>query len=77
MEYLIFPIFGIGWSFILINIIVMVWQMAPTAKHIGTYTGLYYFSSFLAAILGPTIIGFFMDFVVGLENMFIVKNFFK
>ncbi|MHA1729355.1 MAG: MFS transporter [Promethearchaeota archaeon] len=72
MKFVIFPIFGIGWSLILINIIVMIWQMAPTAKLIGTYTGLYYFSSFLAAIVGPTILGFFMDLVVGLENMFIV-----
>lgn len=71
MNFGIFPIFGIGWSLILINIIVMIWEMAPTAQHIGTYTGLYYFFSFLAAILGPTILGAFMD-LTGRGNLFII-----
>jgi len=70
--YLIFPTFGLGWAFININSITMVWEMAPDQKHIGTYTGLYYFASFLANITGPIILGFFTDFVVGLENMFLV-----
>ncbi|MHA1884901.1 MAG: MFS transporter [Promethearchaeota archaeon] len=48
---------GIGWGFININSIVIVWEMAPTSKKIGTYTGVYYFFSFMAAILGPFMVG--------------------
>lgn len=70
--YIIFVIFGIGWAMVNINSIAMIWQMAPSAKHIGTYTGLYYFFSFLAAIIGPTVIGFFTQYVVGRQNMFII-----
>ncbi|MBD3186376.1 MFS transporter, partial [Candidatus Bathyarchaeota archaeon] len=70
--YVLFPVFGIAWALININSIAMIWQMAPSAKHIGTYTGLYYFFSFLAAIVGPTVLGFFMDYVVGRENMFVI-----
>ena len=72
LKFVLFPIFGIAHALVLINLIVMIWQMAPTAGHIGTYTGLYYFSQFLAAILGPTILGFLMDFVVGIGNMFLI-----
>jgi Na+/melibiose symporter-like transporter len=53
--------FGIGWALVNVNSIVIVWELAPTLKKIGTYTGLYYFFSVLAAILGPAIIGFFRD----------------
>jgi maltose/moltooligosaccharide transporter len=48
---------GIGWALINTNSIVIVWELAPSAEKIGTYTGLYYFSSYLAAILGPMIVG--------------------
>ena len=54
-------ILGIGWALINTNSIVIVWELAPNEEKIGTYTGLYYFSSFLAAILGPIIIGLLMD----------------
>ena len=52
---------GLGWAMINTNSIVIVWELAPSEKEIGTYTGLYYFSSYLAAILGPMIIGFLTD----------------
>lgn len=74
--YIIFVVFGICWAMININSIAMIWQMAPTAKHIGIYTGLYYFFSFFAAILGPTIIGSLMEYVVGNGNMFIICSIF-
>lgn len=48
---------GIGWAMINTNSIVIVWELAPTEKKIGTYTGLYYFFSYMAAILGPMIVG--------------------
>lgn len=52
---------GIGWAMINTNSIVIVWELAPTEKKIGTYTGLYYFFSYLAAILGPMIVGALTD----------------
>ena len=62
--------------------------MAPTEKEIGTYTGMYYFSSYFAAILGPMVVGFMTDafgmpslllngalfFILALIMMFFVKR---
>ncbi len=56
-----FVFFGLGYAFVNINTIVIIWQMAPTEKKIGTYTGVYYFFSFLAAIIGPGIVGALTD----------------
>jgi MFS family permease len=81
-------VLGIGWALINTNSIVIVWELAPTEKEIGAYTGIYYFSSFLASILGPMIIGFMTDifgwpsmvlngvyfFIVALIIMFFVKR---
>ncbi|MEJ2251328.1 MAG: MFS transporter [Candidatus Lokiarchaeota archaeon] len=64
-------IFGIGWACVNINSIVIVWELAPSAKEIGTYTGAYYFFSVLAAILGPMILGFLLD-VFGMYTMFLM-----
>lgn len=47
---------GIGWSFININSLPMVVDLTD-ASQIGTFTGLYYLFSTLAAILGPNING--------------------
>jgi maltose/moltooligosaccharide transporter len=52
---------GIGWAMINTNSIVIVWELAPTEKKIGTYTGLYYFFSYFAAILGPMFVGGLTD----------------
>ena len=71
-----FIIAGVGWAFININSIVIVWEMAPTAKKIGTYTGVYYFFSFLAAILGPFIVGLFVDLTASAWLFFICSWFF-
>jgi Na+/melibiose symporter-like transporter len=70
-----FVVCGAGWAFVNINSIVIVWEMAPTAKKIGTYTGLYYFFSFLAAILGPFLVGLITD-ALGNETLFLVSSFF-
>ena len=48
---------GIGWSFININSLPMVVDQTD-ASMVGTFTGLYYLFSTLAAILGPIINGF-------------------
>jgi len=52
---------GIGWSFVNVNSIVIIWELAPTDEKVGTYTGIYYFFSFLAAITGPYILGGLTD----------------
>jgi len=71
----ILVIAGVGWAFININSIVIVWQMAPTERKIGTYTGVYYFFSFLAAILGPFMVGSLID-VLGNTTLFLICSFF-
>jgi len=50
--------------------------MAPTAEKIGTYTGVYYFFSFLAAIIGPFIVGLFIDLISSTWLFFICSWFF-
>ena len=71
-----FIVAGCGWAFININSIVIVWEMAPTAEKIGTYTGVYYFFSFLAAILGPVVVGSFVDLTTSAWLFFITSWFF-
>ncbi|MGV9205276.1 MAG: MFS transporter [Promethearchaeia archaeon] len=52
---------GIGWAMVNVNSIVIVWELAPTIEKMGTYTGVYYFFSVLAAIVGPGIVGAITD----------------
>ncbi len=51
---------GVFWALININSYPMVSDMSPAQK-LGTYTGLYYFFSMLAAIIAPPIFGWIMD----------------
>ena len=51
---------GIAWALININSLPMVVDMTE-ASRIGTYTGLYYLFSTLAAILGPILYGFIIQ----------------
>ncbi|MBN1667745.1 MAG: SLC45 family MFS transporter [Anaerolineales bacterium] len=51
---------GIAWALININSLPMVVDMVPDAR-IGTYTGLYYLFSTMAAIAGPNINGWIID----------------
>lgn len=51
---------GVFWALININSYPMVSDMSPVGK-LGTYTGLYYFFSMLAAIIAPPIFGVVMD----------------
>ncbi|MBI9050377.1 MAG: SLC45 family MFS transporter [Anaerolineaceae bacterium] len=53
---LVLMVAGIGWAFININSLPMIVDMTEDAR-IGTYTGLYYFASTLAAITGPIVFG--------------------
>lgn len=88
VTMIILVLFGIGWAFVNVNSIVIVWELAPSIKKIGTYTGLYYFFSVLAAIIGPGIVGGLRDifgpgsllligllfFVVAFIFVFLVKR---
>ena|SRR5690554_1163622 len=60
MIVILLAIGGAFWALININSFPMVADMAPAAK-LGLYTGLYYFSSQLAAIISPPIFGIVMD----------------
>jgi maltose/moltooligosaccharide transporter len=51
---------GVFWALININSYPMVSDMSPAGK-LGTYTGLYYFFSMLAAIIAPPVFGAIMD----------------
>jgi len=51
---------GIGWAFININSLPMVVDMTDDIQ-IGTYTGLYYLFSTMAAIIGPNVNGWFVE----------------
>jgi len=53
---------GFFWAMININSYPMVVEKAAE-DHVGTYTGLYYFSSSLAAITGPLVVGAFVDVI--------------
>lgn len=50
-----------GWTATAINAIVIVWNMAATARNTGTYTGLYYFFYYAGAAFGPGIVGTITD----------------
>ena len=55
---------GTGWALININSLPMIIDMTEDAR-IGTYTGLYYFASTLAAISGPIVFG---QLIVNTQN---------
>ncbi len=88
IVYIMLVFMGIGWAFVNVNSIVIIWEMAPSAKKIGTYTGVYYFFSFLAAIVGPGLVGGLTEligepylllncvwfFILALIMMFFVKR---
>ena len=59
---------GLGWALININSLPMVVDMTDDA-HIGTYTGLYYLFSTLAAIVGPNLNGWIVQLSGGNYNI--------
>lgn len=62
---------GIGWSLININSLPMVVDIAPQDR-LGTYTGLYYFFSTAAAVLGPILAGYLIEAMGGDYGMIFV-----
>ncbi|HMF33342.1 MAG TPA: MFS transporter [Candidatus Lokiarchaeia archaeon] len=61
---------GIGYGFVNVNTIVVIWQLAPKGR-IGSYTGVYYLFSILAQILSPPLIGgiFSLEASAGLPSV--------
>jgi MFS family permease len=53
-------VMGAFWALVNINSLPMVYDLAKSGS-IGAYTGLYYFASSLAAIVGPTVAGGLID----------------
>jgi len=53
---------GFFWAFVNVNSIVMLWEVSR--KKQGTYTGIYYVFSQLAAALGPIVFGLLADLLV-------------
>ena len=68
IYYSITLFFFMFWALINVNSIVIVWELAG-AKRLGTYTGLYYFFSALAAIVSPVVAGVLFD-AIGIRFLF-------
>ena len=62
---------GISWSLINVNSLAMVVDVAPQTE-LGTFTGLYYFFSTAAAVIGPNIAGFLIEAFGGDYGMIFV-----
>ena len=72
---LIWPVMaigGIGWALVNINSLPMVVDTAASDADLGTYTGLYYIASQLAAVAGPTINGYIVEWGGGDYNLIFV-----
>jgi len=60
LSQILLLVAGLLWALVNINSYPMLMEMT-TDSNIGAYTGLYYFFSSLAAIVGPTLFGFLKD----------------
>ena len=61
---LIWPIMaigGMGWALVNINSLPMVVDISASAADLGTYTGMYYIASQLAAVVGPIVNGYIVQ----------------
>ncbi len=56
----VLAVMGAVWALVNINSLPMVYDLSKSGS-IGAYTGMYYFSSSLAAITGPILAGFLVD----------------
>jgi MFS family permease len=73
--YIALILIGVGYAFVNINTLVTLWSLAPSEKKIGTYTGVYYFFMYTAAILGPGIVGVLVD-LTGFTYFFLICSLF-
>jgi MFS family permease len=74
---LIWPVMaigGMGWALVNINSLPMVVDTAVSDEDVGTYTGLYYIASQLAAVAGPTINGYIVEWGGGNYNLIFVAT---
>ena len=72
---LIWPIMaigGIGWSLVNVNSLPMVVDISVSDADLGTYIGLYYIASQLAAVAGPMINGYIVEWGGGDYNLIFV-----
>ena len=72
---LIWPILalgGMGWALVNINSLPMVVDIAVSAADLGTYTGLYYLASQLAAVVGPMLNGYIVEWGGGDYNLIFI-----
>jgi predicted MFS family arabinose efflux permease len=53
---------GVGAAGFIINAAVVLWNLAPTMRVIGTFTGLYTVTWQLGGLIGPTVVGGMVDF---------------
>jgi len=68
----VFLIFcGIGWAFMVINALPMMVDLTSAAR-IGTYTGLYYLFSTFAAIVGPNVNGWAIQWTGNNYNIIMI-----
>ena len=75
MVYIVLILIGVGYALVNINTLVTLWGLAPSEKKIGTYTGVYYFFMYTAAILGPGIVGTIVE-LTGFAYFFLVCSLF-
>jgi len=72
---LIWPVMaigGMGWALVNINSLPMVVDISASDADLGIYTGLYYIASQLAAVAGPTINGYIVEWGGGDYNLIFV-----
>jgi len=72
---LIWPIMaigGMGWALVNINSLPMVVDISASNADLGVYTGLYYIASQLAAVVGPTLNGYIVEWGGGDYNLIFV-----
>ena len=66
---------GAGFSFMVIHVVVILWELLPSSKNTGTSTGLYFLAIFVGAIIGPILIGFIID-LLGTNMFFLIVSIF-
>jgi MFS family permease len=74
---LVWPILvigGAGWALVNINSLPMVVDTAASDADLGTYTGLYYIASQLAAVVGPSVNGYIVEWGGGDYNLIFVAT---
>jgi MFS family permease len=64
----VFCVAAVGAAAFLINAAVVLWNLAPSSRVLGTYTGLYAVTWYLGGFAGPALIGGVVD-LVGWDSM--------